>query len=330
MLEFEWPWAFALLPLPWLIRRFMRPADSAQAALQVPFIDDFSGPGQLDVSRNVLPRNGLIIGMLIWLALLVATASPRWVGDPIELPIEGRDVMLAVDLSGSMEERDFTLEGARVNRLRATKAVAGNFIRRRTGDRVGLILFGSRAYLQAPLTFDRQTVITLLNEAVTRIAGQGTAIGDAIGLGVKRLRDKDGDRILILLSDGENTAGEISPLKAADIAARDGLKIYTIGIGSGGRNRGGSFFGLSRVGNRSGVDEKTLTQIAQKTGGQYFHAGNTQELEEIYSIIDRLEPVESDNRIYRPIKALFHWPLALSFALTLMLMTIQFMARSYT
>ena len=330
MLEFDWPWIFALLPLPWLIRRFTRPVNSAQAALQVPFIDDFIESDQMDADHAVSLRTGLIIGTLIWLALLTAAASPRWVGEPIELPVKGRDIMLAVDLSGSMEKRDFTLRNNRVNRLMATKAVAGNFIRQRIGDRVGLILFGSRAYLQVPLTFDRQTVITLLDEAVTRIAGQETAIGDAIGLAVKRLRDRKGDRILILLSDGENTAGAIDPLKAADIAALDGLKIYTIGIGADGRNRGGNYFGMTRPGPRTGgIDERTLTQIAQKTGGRYFHAGNTQELEEIYGIIDRLEPVESDNRIYRPVKALFHWPLALSLILTLILMAIQSLARSH-
>lgn len=320
MLEFEWPWVLALLPLPWLIRRFTRSVNSAQAALQVPFIDDFSGPGRLDTERIVLPRTGLIVGILIWLALLTAAANPRWVGNPIELPIKGRDIMLAVDLSGSMERRDFILEGARVNRLVATKAVAANFIRQRVGDRIGLILFGSHAYLQTPLTFDRQTVVTLLREAVTRIAGNDTAIGDAIGQAVRHLRDKQGDRILILLSDGENTAGKVDPLKAAEIAAQDGLKIYTIGIGAGAHNRGG---------RRSGVDEKTLTQIAQQTGGRYFHAGNTQELEQIYAIIDRLEPVESDNRTYRPVKALFHWPLALSLILSLILMLAPPWARSY-
>ncbi len=308
MLEFEWPWVFVLLPLPWLIRRFTRPVNSAQAALQVPFIDDFAGPGRLDVEHAALPRTRLIGGILIWLALLTAAASPRWVGEPIELPIKGRDIMLAVDLSGSMERRDFTLEGKRVNRLMATKVVAANFIQQRVGDRIGLILFGSRAYLQTPLTFDRQTVITLLREAVTRIAGNDTAIGDAIGQAVKHLGDKQGDRILILLSDGENTAGKIDPIKAADIAAQDGLKIYTIGIGAGGR--------------RFGVDEKTLTQIAQQTGGRYFYAGNTQELKQIYAIIDRLEPVESDNRTYRPVKALFYWPLALSLILSLILMVV--------
>jgi Ca-activated chloride channel family protein len=226
--------------------------------------------------------------------------------------------MLAVDLSGSMEERDFDLHGRRVDRLTATKAVAGDFIDRRVGDRIGLILFGERAYLQAPLTFDRQTVRLLLDEALINIAGPKTAIGDAIGLGVKRLRNKTGDRVMILLSDGENTAGEVDPLKAAELAADEGLKIYTIGIGA--ESVSSRFFGMNIRRSGKGLDEKTLKQIASKTGGRYFRAKNTSELTEIYHLIDEMEPVESENRIYRPIDPLYHWPLATALVITLFTM----------
>ena len=299
MLEFEWPWLFCLLPLPWLLRRLAAPANGGQAALRVPFIDDMAAaeaPGATATPR----RFALAAAALAWAALLSAAANPRWVGSPIELPITGRDIMLAVDLSGSMRKRDFVLQGRRVDRLTATKAVAGDFIRRRQGDRVGLILFGSQAYLQAPLTFDRRTVVTLLDEAVIGMAGEKTAIGDAIGLGIKRLQSKTGDRLLILLSDGTNTAGQIGPLKAADLAARDEMKIYTIGIGRA-------------------IDENALTQTAQKTGGRYFYAADTRALEGIYRLIDKLEPVESDQRVYRPVAALFYWPLAVALLLACVL-----------
>lgn len=326
MLEFAWPWLFAALPLPLLIRYFMTAVSVNQAALNVPFIDDFAEPNRQPTSPRLTTRLWLWLGVLAWLALVVAAARPQWLGTPIELPVEGRDIMLAVDLSGSMEEPDFLLQGTRVTRLTATVAVASKFIQQRVGDRVGLILFGSNAYLQAPLTFDRQTVTTLLREAMTRIAGEKTAIGDAIGLAVKRLKNKEGDRILILLSDGENTAGEINPLKAAEIAALDGLKIYTIGIGPDAHTAG-NFFGMVR-GARSAVDERTLTEIAQTTDGRYFHASNTQELAEVYNIIDQLEPIQSDSRVYRPVESLFYWPLLAALCITLIILIGRPISRS--
>lgn len=318
MLEFEWPWLFLLLPLPILVRLLVKPAGVEQAALRVPFLHDFDEPGSSASHHIVNHRIWLFLALLAWVALLAAAARPQWLGEPVELPIKGRDIMLAVDLSGSMKEKDFILNNRRVSRLAATKAVATKFIRQRSGDRIGLILFGTRAYQQAPLTFDRKTVITLLNEALINIAGQATAIGDAIGLAVKRLREKEGDRILILLSDGENTAGEVGPLKAADLAAAEGLKVYTIGIGPDARSAS-NFFGMSIRGPRSSVDEKTLTAVAQKTGGRYFHASNTRELAEIYQVIDRLEPIESETRIYRPIDALFYWPLGIAILISLLI-----------
>lgn len=322
MLEFEWVWLFILIPLPWLVHRFSPPLSTNQAALKVPFLDDFSDP--LSTFSQRKNNNKILLGLalLAWVGLVTAVARPQWVGDPIELPVEGRDIMLAVDLSGSMEEQDFSLSGNRIDRLTATKVVAGKFIKQRIGDRIGLILFGTRAYLQTPLTFDRKTVITLLHEAVTRIAGDKTAIGDAIGLAVKRLQDNQGERILILLSDGENTAGEISPLKAAELAAREGLKIYTIGIGPD-TGSGDSFYGMLLNSAGPGFDEKTLTLIAQKTGGHYFHASNTQELAQVYSQIDAMEPIESDSRVYRPVDSLFYWPLGIALILSFLVILIR-------
>ena len=209
MFELQWPWALLLLPLPWLLRWLLPASDPAQqAALRVPMIDDFaqtSGPGTV-ASRRPWTLLLLIVG---WLLLVFATARPQWVGEQLQLPVSGRDLMLAVDLSGSMQVEDFSINGRTVNRLTATKHVARDFIRARQGDRVGLILFGRRAYLQVPLTFDLKTVNTLLLESAIGLAGKETAIGDAIGLAIKRLQDSDSSRVLILLTDGANTAGEI-------------------------------------------------------------------------------------------------------------------------
>jgi len=220
--------------------------------------------------------------------------------------------MLAVDLSGSMEEQDFIVNKQRVDRLTATKWVAGDFINRRVGDRVGLILFGTQAYLQTPLTFDRKTVMTLLNESAIGLAGDNTAIGDAIGLAVKRLKNQSANsRVLILMTDGANTAGEVSPLKAAELAAQYQLKIYTIGIGAD-EMIVRSFFGSRKVNPSRDLDEDTMIKIAQKTGGRYFRARNTDEMNNIYMLLDKLEPIEKDRQYFRPRSELYFWPLSLA------------------
>ncbi|MGH8552097.1 MAG: VWA domain-containing protein, partial [Methylococcales bacterium] len=186
-----------------------------------------------------------------------------------------------------------------------------------------LILFGDQAYLQAPLTFDRATVAAFLDEAVIGLAGEKTAIGDAIGLAVKRLRKNPSDqRVLVLITDGANTAGLVSPLKAAELAAREGLKIYTIGIGADEMIIR-DFFGARRVNPSADLDEKTLTQIAEKTGARYFRARDTRELEKIYALLDRLEPVEKEKQYYRPKTTLFHWPLGLAVILAFLFAMIK-------
>lgn len=319
MIEFEWPWIFALLPLPLLLRVLLPPADaSRQAALRTPFLDDFveSAPA----GRAATGSRALLLGTLLaWILLVTAAARPQWFGEPVQLPVSGRDLMLAVDLSASMQEEDFVLGNRAIDRLTAVKRVAGEFVERREGDRVGLILFGDRAYVQAPLTFDRPTVNTLLQEAFLGLAGERTAIGDAIGLAVKRLQDNPQQRrILILMTDGANTAGELEPLKAAELAQRAGLKIYTIGIGADAVQRR-SFFGAFTVNPSRDMDEKTLTAIADATGGRYFRAHDTAELAEIYRILDELEPVEVERQSFRPTRALFYWPLALALLLSLLL-----------
>ncbi len=317
MLELEWPLALLFLPLPVLVWYFI-PATGTrqQAALRVPFMQDFESLNATFQKNRV--NIWLNIALVIcWLLLVLASARPLWVGEQIELPVSGRDLMLAVDLSGSMRVEDFRIKGQAVDRLTATKYVAQDFIRDREGDRLGLILFGRNAYLQTPLTFDLTTVSTLLMESEIGLAGRETAIGDAIGLAIKRLKDKkDGSRVLILLTDGANTAGEITPLKAAELAANHGLKIYTIGIGADEMIRE-SFFGKQRINPSQDLDEETLTAIAEKTDGQYFRARDTEELAEIYKILDKLEPVEVDTQTLRPEKSLYMWPLGIAFLLAM-------------
>jgi Ca-activated chloride channel family protein len=316
MIHFAWPWLFLILPLPWLARRALPPVSPAHsAALRVPFPEDLEA-----VMQETAPRSGgrswvLWIAAIAWVLLVGAAARPQWLGDPVRLPVSGRDLMLAVDLSGSMAEQDFHLRGRWVDRLTATKWVAGQFIRRREGDRIGLILFGERAYLQVPLSFDRDTVHTLLEEAEIGLAGKATAIGNAIGLAVKRLRGRDeANRVLVLLTDGANTAGEVEPLEAAELAAREGLKIYTIGIGADARTLR-DLFGTRRINPSADLDEATLQAIAEQTGGRYFRARDLAQLEEIYGLLDRLEPAAREERHFRPRNSLYPWPLAIALTL---------------
>ncbi len=314
MLTFALPWVFALLPLPLILRRLLRPVDVAsQVALKVPGAERWAmgGSSGIGASRWFV----LFVALLIWLLLVTAAARPQWLGDTRALPVSGRDLLLAVDVSGSMRLRDFRVNNRIVTRLDATKYVASEFIKKRKGDRVGLILFGRQAYLQTPLTFDRRTVSILLGEAFIGIAGNETAIGDAIGLAIKRLRGKPADsKVLVLLTDGANTAGAIDPLRAAGLAAREGVKVYTIGIGAD-RASGRSLFNLGRQSPSSSLDEDTLRAIANQTGGRYFRARDTRELNEIYGTLDKLEPADFETEGFRPIKSLFYWPLGLALSL---------------
>jgi Ca-activated chloride channel family protein len=312
MIDFAWPWLLLVVPLPWLARRVLPPfRRRREAALRVSFLDDFR---LLPSAGADGPRRGgaYWLAWAGWALLVAAAARPQWLGEAIEIPVSGRDLLLAVDLSASMQQADFQLHGRSVDRLTASKAVVTEFIDRRVGDRIGLILFGRQAYLQAPLTFDRETVKTLLAEAVIGLAGKETAIGDAIGLAVKRLRESKADeQVLILVTDGASTAGEIEPLKAAELAAAEGLTIHTIGIGAD-EMLIRRLFGTYRVNPSIDLDEDTLRAIAKQTGGRYFRARDTQELAGIYKVIDAIEPVEKDNQYYRPHTELYPWPLAVA------------------
>jgi Ca-activated chloride channel family protein len=316
MIEIAWPWIVLALPLPWIYRRWLGGAASgANSALRVPAVEDFSGLGETS-GGGAASRAAFWLAFSAWVLLLLATARPQWLGKAIELPISGRDLMLAVDLSKSMQEVDFMLNGQRVDRLQATKAVVGDFIDRRIGDRLGLVLFGTQAYLHVPLTFDRRTVKQLLYETVIGLAGPSTAIGDAIGLSVKRLRDNDSEhKVLILITDGANTAGAIEPKRAAELAAQMGLTIHTIGIGAD-EIMVRRIFGSFRLNPSRDLDETTLRAIADTTGGRYFRARDVDELESIYAEIDKLEPVERGGEHFRPTTPLYPWPLGGALALS--------------
>jgi len=329
MWSLAWPWMLLALPLPLLIRKLMSPVSGTQdAGLRVPSFEGFAVLADRSEVEQLLNWR-FWIAVIAWALLVLAAARPERIGDELDVPVSGRNLMLAVDLSGSMDAKDFELGSRRVDRLTATKAVAGDFISRREGDRIGLILFGERAYLQVPLTLDRETVNTLLLEAFIGLAGEKTAIGDAITLAVKRIHDQGseaGEQVLILLTDGANTAGEIDPLKAAELAQQIGLRVYTIGIGAEQMVVSSITGGMRRVNPSADLDEETLTQIASLTGGQYFRAKDTAGLQDIYRILDEMEPVAEPEAGFRPIKSLYYWPLTGAFILAAFLALMNLLA----
>ncbi len=315
--RFAWPWMLLALPLPWLVRRMLPAADSMSPALRVPY------GNRLDaVAAGGGTARAAGIGMLAWLAwasLCVAAARPQQLGDVVQPPQAGRDLMLAVDLSGSMSEEDMTLGNQTVDRLTAAKAVLADFLDRRAGDRVGLLVFGDRAYTVAPMTMDLASVRQQLGDSVVGLAGQATAIGDAIGLAVKRLKSQPASqRVLILLTDGVSNAGMLDPLKAAQVAKDEGVRIHTIGFGGEGESL--SVFGipLHVPGGGDDTDMSTLQRIATTTGGKAFRARDTEELAGIYAEIDRLEPVKRPGQSVRPRVERYAWPLSAALALGLL------------
>lgn len=318
-LIFEWWWILLLLPLPWIYRSFRKPAESQSPALAIPVYDQLMGTGTKSFTATAKNRLNYLLLILLWVSTLFAAARPTWVGEPIELPTTGRDLLLCVDISDSMRMDDMPLGSGTTERIVAVKVVLGQFAERRRGDRLGLILFGSLPYLQSPLTFDRQTVTRLLDEAQAGFAGNKTAIGDAIGLGVKRLVERpENHRILILLTDGSNNYGELDPIAAADAAAQMGVKIYTIGVGADSVLQR-SLFGVQRVQNTA-IDERALQTIADKTGGRYYRARDVEELNQIYKELDKLEPIEQEAETLRPTKSIYHWPLGVALLAGLLLM----------
>lgn len=319
MMHIAWPWMAVLLPLPWLRYFFSSVAQPRAAAVFVPMAVAIAAtresvvetPGRMSWQRWLL--------IAVWVLLVAAAMRPQWLGELQAVPSSGRRLMLAVDVSGSMATEDMAGDSSR---LRVVQDVAGHFIDGRKGDRVGLILFGTRPYLQAPLTADLRTVHRFLDEAVIGVAGPETAIGDAIGLAIKRLRAEvptgstagpaaGKNTVLILLTDGQNDAGAMPPLEAARLAKESGLRIYTIGVGAAPDD---SPFGFDS--GNSDLDEPTLRAIAQETGGLYFRATDASALQQVYHRIDQLEPVAGHDLWLRPTTEWFMWPLVLALILS--------------
>ncbi|MFT4248927.1 MAG: VWA domain-containing protein [Pseudomonas sp.] len=305
--QFAWPWAWCLLPVP-LLMRWLPARGERRAALRVPYPERIHALAQATVAAHARP--GRWLAWLAWALLCAALARPQALGEPVAPPQQARQMMLAVDLSGSMSEPDMTLGGRVVDRLTAAKAVLADFLERRQGDRVGLLVFGQRAYALTPLTADLATVRDQLRDSVVGLAGRETALGDAIALSVKRLREQPrGQRVLIVLTDGVNTAGVLDPLKGADLAKAEGVRVYTVAFGSDGG--GMSLFGIPvQAGDEDPVDEKTLRGIAERTGGRFFRARDTAQLAGIYAELDRLEPVAAAAPAVQPRIECYAWPLA--------------------
>ncbi len=328
MFEFHRPWLALLLLVPlllwWLGRRHHGGA-TERARRQITLLHPDTA--RMVLSFPVRPagepassRLYLLLLALTWLALTLTLMGPRWMEPWQQERIEGYDLLLAVDASHSMEALDFTVGGRQVSRMQVVKGVMGRFIEGRRNDRVGLVIFGSQAFVLSPLTLDRQAVRRLLENLSPRMAGDGTAMGDAIALGVKKLRQRpEGSRVLVLVADGENTTGIIPPLEAARLAAAEGVRIYAIGVGSEQEEVAIMENGHLVTRSDLGFDEEVMRTLARLTGGAYFRATDTDTLERIYGEIDRLERSVAESRtLYIP-HPLFRWPLGLALLLLLLL-----------
>jgi Ca-activated chloride channel homolog len=322
MFEFVWPWIVVALPLPWLLRRLLQPSAPGQALhLPQPGLQLTKVVG--NVTHGIIPW----LMALAWLCLLTAAARPQWVGPPQAQQRSGRALMLAVDLSGSMRTEDMDLAGQPVSRFQAVEAIAGDFIHRRSGDEMGLILFGNQAFLVTPLTYDLSAVRAQLQSAVVGLAGTETAIGDAIAVAVKRLSAlPEQARVLVLLTDGVNNTGNITPREAAHAAKAAGVRIYTIGVGAT-QMRVPGFFGSQLINPSADLDADMLTTIAKETDGQFFRATDGTELADAYRAIDALEPMPQQGPTLRPRHELFRWPLAAAILLLLLVIVPRRFAR---
>lgn len=325
MFEFAWPWLLLCLPLPWLIRAFTPAVRQQGVELCTPFYNELHNLQNTQRTGLARWRSQTTAYILIWLLLLLACARPQLHGDLQERPTTGRDLLIAMDVSSSMLYSDMILDGNSVSRMEFVKYWLGDFISQRTGDRLGLILFGSQAYLQAPLTYDHHSIRTWVKDAQPGIAGNTTSMGDAIGLAIKRLRMHPADhRVLILVTDGANTSGVISPLAAAQLAARYQIKIYTVGIGS---NQANTLHELIDTASLE-LDEQALKDIAQATAGQYFHVTDSNDLARIQHSISLLEPNTSYQAPKRNSQELYSWPLAAALLLSMLLVAHR-VYRSY-
>lgn len=330
MTGFAYPYLWLLLLLPFVFIALLPAVKGLHGdALRVPFLRDLNNislkSGSMWYNASTAPdwkKWGLCY--VIYALLVCAAARPQWLGEPVRIKNEGRDILLVMDISTSMLEPDFRLNGRRITRLQAVKAAASNFIDKRKDDRIGIVLFGSRAYLQAPLTFDKNSVKEILYAMDAGMAGNSTAIGDALGLSLKTLRDDDNkqDKVIILLTDGENNDGSLSLPQAIGLAGAEKVKIYTIGVGSGSDALVQSIFGY-KMALPSGVDDAALQQIADETRGRYFKASDTAGLVKIYDEIDKIEPSSKEDNYIQEVRDFYYIPLLGAVILSLLVMFLR-------
>jgi Ca-activated chloride channel family protein len=305
MFELAYPWLLFILPLPLLVNRWLPAYRERKGSVQVPFFN------RLVALTGAQPSNGAVVLqrmrvqkvclVLSWLLLVMAMAKPVYVGTPVVSEKSARDLMVAVDLSGSMEATDFLNHaGQQVDRLTAVKSVLEEFVAQRKHDRLGLIVFGDVPFLQAPFTQDHKTWLTLLHETEIGMAGMSTALGDAMGLSIKSFANSDSEhKVLIVLTDGNDTASKVPPIEAAKVAHQYGVTIYTIAIGDPG------------TAGEDALDIETLQRVAHITGGAYYQALDRQQLQQIYQRITQLQPELFESLSYRPRHSLHHYPLAI-------------------
>ena len=306
MWSLAFPYAFLLLPLPLLALWLLPPGRAAAGALTVP--GSISEGLPTGAAEGVRLRARKLLRLLLWIALVTALAGPRRLEAVAALPASGRDIVLAIDLSGSMAKDDFVLDGRPVSRLDAVKTVASRFVRSRAGDRVGLVIFAETAYVAAPLTFDVEAVARAIDEATIGISGRSTAIADGLGLALRRLKTSDAlSRVVILLSDGVNNAGDVAPADAGALAERLGIKVHTIALGPKDT--------ASAPSDRDAVDAATLKRIAGESGGRTFRVRTMADLEQVAAAIDRLETSAFDRPAAAIYRAYWPYPAALAFLL---------------
>jgi Ca-activated chloride channel family protein len=312
LLQFAYPWIFLLLPIPFLIHWLAPAHQEPRLAVYVPFmhvltrlVGGRAAGGAVITRRRRLQRIQVV---LVWIAVVAALARPQWLGEPIVREEPRRDLLVALDLSGSMDTRDFTNAlGEQAERLDAAKDVLDEFLSRRDGDRVGLVFFGSAAFIQAPFTDDLDVVRELLDEAQVRMLGPRTVLGDAIGMAIPLFeRSEVDERVLIALTDGNDTGSLVPPVRAAEIARDHGVTVYTIAMGD------------PEAAGEQALDVETLRAVAVTTGGGYYHAGDRSELEQVYAELDRLTPRRVESLSYRPEQELYYWPLGFAIVLSLL------------
>lgn len=311
MLTLAYPWLLALLPLPLLVRWLVPSYREPRQGLRVPFLPRLAKvTGREPTAGAVVLRGGWVRSVAliaVWVCVVAALVRPQWLEPPISRTVPVRDMMLAVDLSGSMQTKDFTdASGKTVDRLTAVKQVLDDFLARRKGDRVGLIVFGNAPFVQVPFTQDLGVCRELLAETQVGMAGPKTAFGDAIGLAITVFDRSDvPEKVLIVLTDGNDTGSQVPPEKAAAVAKDKGIVIHTVAVGD------------PKAAGEDKLDEETLKRVATTTGGTYSHAGNRTELEAIYRRLDELPTREAQTITHRPRTDLFQWPLAAGFVLSL-------------